>query len=295
MDIKQDANAKGILLMVFSMAAMASADTLIKASSSFLSPAQILFFLTGGTFFLFAAMAISRKEKLLDARMFSKTLLFRYLTEVVGMIGVVMALTYVPLSAFGAISQAAPILVALGAVLFLEEKMSWRRWCSMGVGFIGVLCVVQPGTGEFDVAVLWAVLAVVASSARDLVTRLTPPGISSASLAAYTMAAALPFAGGWVILSGESLIPAQVDWLVVAGMVALGAFGYVLLISSIRIAEISAVMPFRYSRMLFILILGFVVFEERPGVLMMTGAALIVASGLYIIWRERQAAPGIQK
>lgn len=294
MDSKQGANAKGILLMVLSMAAMASADTLIKASSSFLSPAQILFFLTGGTFILFAAMAVSRKEKLLDARMFSKALLFRYLAEVVGMIGVVMALTYVPLSAFGAISQAAPILVALGAVLFLGERMSWRRWCSMGVGFIGVLCVVQPGTGEFDFAVLWAVLAVVASSARDLVTRLTPPGISSASLAAYTMAAALPFAGGWVMFTGESLIPAQVDWLVVVGMVALGAFGYVLLISSIRIAEISAVMPFRYSRMLFILVLGFVVFEERPGVLMMTGAALIVASGLYIIWRERQAAPGNQ-
>lgn len=295
MDLKQGANARGILLMVLSMAAMASADTLIKASASFLSPAQILFFLTSGSLILFALMAISRKDKLLDTRMFSKVLLYRYLAEVIGMIGVVMALAYVPLSAFGAISQAAPILVALGAVLFLGERMSWRRWCSMAVGFTGVLLVVQPGTGEFDYAVLWAVLAVVASSARDLLTRLTPPGISSASLAAYTMVAALPVAAGWVVFNGESLIPNQANWLVVMGMVGLGAFGYVLLISSIRVAEISVVMPFRYSRMLIILILGYVVFDERPGVLMITGAALIVFSGLYIIWREHKTALRFQK
>ena len=151
----------------------------------------------------------------------------------------------------------------------------------------------QPGAEKMDVAVFWAVLAMVAFSVRDLVTRLTPPEIASASLATYTMVAAVPFATGWVLYNGESLLPAQANWVVVAFMVGLGSLGYLLLIASLRVGELSVVMPFRYSRIIFLLLLGALVFDERPNASMLIGATLIIVSGVYMMWRERRLKQGL--
>lgn len=284
----KDTNVRGILLMVLSMGAFALADTLIKLATSFLSTAQVLFFLIGGALVLFALMAKLQGDRLMDLRAFTPILLLRYVAEIFGMLGMVLALAKVPLSTVGAITQATPMLVAVGAVLFLREKVSWRRWSSILVGFVGVLLIVRPGAFEFDFAVLWALLAMVALSVRDLTTRLVPADMASASLATYTMTAAVPFTIGWVLFNGESLFPVQIDWLIVIPMIVLGAIGYILLIASLRTAEVSVVMPFRYSRIIFLLVLGVLVFNERPDALMLIGASLIIISGTYMMWREQR-------
>lgn len=287
MQVTSGTNTKGIVLMLLSMATFAAADTLIKVSGSFLSPAQIMFFLMSGGLILFSIIAVLQGETLKDPRAVAPVLLLRYCAEVTGLVGMVMALTYAPLSTVGAVTQASPIMVAVGAVLFLKETVSWRRWSSIALGFLGVVLVIQPGAESLNFAVAWAVLALVAFSVRDLVTRLTPPDISSASLATYTMVAALPFAIAWVLFNGESFFPAQVNWVVVTFMVLLGSVAYLLLIASLRVGELSAVMPFRYSRIIFLLVLGVLVFDERPNVSMLIGATLIIVSGVYIMWREQ--------
>lgn len=273
--------------MVVSMGAFALADTLIKVSTSFLSSAQVLFYLVSGALVAFGLIAKLQGDRLVDRRVFAPVLLLRYLAEIVGMVGMVTALTYVPISTVGAITQATPVLATLGAVLFLGENIGWRRWATIACGFIGVLLIVQPGTIEFDLAVLWAVVAMVALSVRDVTTRLVPPDMASTSLATYTMAAALPFTIGWVLFNGESLFPASTNWAIVLPMVILGAAGYRLLIASLRTAEVSVVMPFRYTRIVFMLGLGMLVFGERPDALMLFGALLVVVSGIYMVWRER--------
>jgi len=288
MDVTEEKNARGIALMVLSMGSFALADTFVKLSASSLSPAQVLFFLNGGGLVLFLIIAVLRGERLSDPRAFAPILLLRYFSEVFGMVGMVLALTYIPLSTVGAITQATPVLVAVAAVLFLGEKVSWRRWSSIIVGFIGVLLIVQPGSQNFDPAVLWALVALAGLSIRDLTTKLAPDGMGSASLASYTMIAALPVAVAWVMYNGESLIPAHTRWIIVLPMILLGSLGYLLLIASIRIATVSVVTPFRYARILFLMALGVLVFGERPGILMLVGAALIIASGLYLMWREQQ-------
>jgi len=280
-------NTKGIFLMLLSMATFAVADTLIKMSGSFLSPAQIMFFLLGGGLILFAMIAVIQGDSLKEPRAFAPVLLLRYCAEVTGMLGMIMALTHVPLSTVGAVTQASPILVAVGAVLFLKETVSWRRWTSIAIGFLGVILVIQPGAESMEYTVIWAVLALAAFSLRDLVTRLTPPEIASASLATYTMVFALPFAIAWVLYNGESFFPAEANWVIVTFMVVLGSLGYLLLITSLRIGELSAVMPFRYSRIVFLLVLGVLVFNERPSTSMLVGATLIISSGVYIMLRER--------
>lgn len=273
--------------MIASMCAFALADTLVKLSTTIISPAQVMFYLIGGALIIFALMAKLQNNSLLDPRAFSPILLLRYVAEIAGMVGMVMALANVPISVVGAVTQASPMLAAVGAFLFLKENVGWRRWSSIVIGFIGVLLIVQPGGVAFNFAVLWAILALVALSVRDLTTRLMPADMASSSLAFYTMAAATPFTIVWVIYNGESLFPAQTNWVVTIPMVIVGALGYMLLIASIRIAEVSVVMPFRYSRIIFLLVLGVLVFDEKPGMLMLTGAALIMGAGTYMMWRER--------
>ena len=288
-------NSKGIFLMIISMASFAVGDTFVKISGAFLSPAQIMFFLIAGGLIIFAIIAIFKGENLLDSRAFSPVLIIRYLAEMIGLVAMIMGLTKIPLSVVGTVTQASPILVAAGAVFFFKEIVSWRRWSSIVIGFIGVVLVIQPGSQNLDYAVIWAVVALVAFSIRDLVTRLTPPDIPSASIATFTMIAAFPFTAAWVFFSGEKLFPPGIDWAVVSSMIILGSFGYLLLITSLRLGELSAIMPFRYSRIVFLLILGVLVFGERPTASMLVGAALILISGVYIMWREKVVKSGLAK
>jgi len=295
MNEADDSNVRGILLMVLAMAAFAIADAFVKVSAAFLSPAQVLFFLNAGGLVLFVLLALLRREPLRDPRIFAPALILRYVSEVIGMVGMVLALIYVPLSTVGAITQAAPLLVAVGAVLFFGETVGWRRWSAIAIGFLGVLLVVQPSADGFDASILWAVMAMVGLSVRDLITRLTPAGMPSTSLAAYTMMAATPFATAWTLYTGQPLIPAEANWWVILPMVSLGSVGYLLLITSIRMADVSVVTPFRYSRIIFLMALGVFLFGERPSTMMLTGAALIIASGVYLILRQKkveQAAGG---
>ena len=281
--------------MIISMASFAAGDTFVKISGAFLSPAQIMFFLIAGGLIIFAMVAKIKGENLLDSRAFSPVLLIRYLAEMIGLVAMIIGLTKIPLSVVGTVTQASPILVAAGAVFFFKEIVSWRRWSSIIIGFVGVVLVIQPGSQNLDYAVIWAVVALVAFSIRDLVTRLTPPDIPSASIATFTMIAAFPFTAGWVFLGGEKFFPPEIDWVVVASMIILGSFGYLLLITSLRLGELSAIMPFRYSRIVFLLILGVLVFGERPTASMLVGTALILTSGVYIMWREKVVKSGLIK
>ncbi len=283
-----DSNARGIVFMIVSMGAFAVADALVKLSTSLLSNAQVMFYLFGGGFIVFLLITIVQGDRLADRRALSPVLLLRYLSEIIGMVGMVNALASVPISSVGAITQASPIMAAVGAVIFLNEKVGWRRWCSIIVGFVGVLLIVQPGGSEFEYTVLWAVLALVALSIRDLTTRLVPKDMASASLATYTMMAAAPFTMAWVLFNGESLLPAETNWLITLPMILAGSFAYMLLIASLRIAEVSVVMPFRYTRVIYLLIFGVFIFGERPTRWMLAGASLIILSGIYMMWREQR-------
>ena len=288
-------NTTGIVLMLMSMAAFAVGDTFVKASGSFLSPAQIMFFLISGGLILFALIAVAKGDNLKEPRAFAPVLLLRYCAEMIGLLCMIMGLTKVPLSIVGAVTQASPLLVAVGAVIFLKEAVSWRRWSSISIGFLGVVLVIQPWEESLNYAVIWPVVALIAFSIRDLVTRLTPPDLASASLATFTMVAALPSTTAWVFFTEEKFFPAEINWAIVACMIILGSVGYLLLITSLRVGELSAIMPFRYSRIVFLLILGFVVFGERPSLSMLLGSALIIISGVYVMWREHIVTQRIKR
>ncbi len=285
-------NSRGIWLMVLSMAAFAIADTFVKLATGQMAQAHTTVLLMGGGLVIFFILAKLRRETLLSRAAFSRVMLLRYCAEICGSFGIVMALSAVPLSTVGAILQATPLVVAAGAVLVLGEKVSWRRWSAIVIGFLGVLLIIRPGTASFDANILWPVAAMFGLAGRDLTTRLTPPEMGSATLATYTMAAAVPLAVIWALLSEGQVLPQDPNLLIVAAMVGFGAVGYLLIIASVRTAEVSVVSPFRYSRLLFLLLLGVIFFGERPDVLTLLGAAIIIASGIYTMWRDRLAKQG---
>ncbi|MEP2978985.1 MAG: DMT family transporter [Lentilitoribacter sp.] len=280
-------NTKAIAFMVVSMFAFAATDTLIKLVSGAVTPAQTIFFLTTGGLIVFASLATYQGDTIWTKRAVSKVLIIRYIAEIIGLISMVLALSLIELSTIGAIIQSVPLLVTFGAVLWLGERVSWRRWTSIIAGFVGVLMIIQPGADAFEPAVLLAFIAAVALSVRDLTTRVTPPDMSSASLACYTMMATIPVPVIWIMINGESFIPPNEHLLALIAMVMLGAFGYFLIIASVRSAEVSVVSPYRYSRLIFLMGFGVLLFDEKPGFWVLMGAALIVVSGIYMMWRER--------
>ena len=282
-------NLRGIWLMIAAMFVFAVADTLIKFAAGLLTPAQTTLLLTGGGLVVFAVMALAQGARLRAREALSAVMMIRYVSEICGTFCIVLALTYVPLSTVGAILQATPLVVAAGAVVFLNETVSWRRWTAIAVGFVGVLMIIKPGSEAFDLNVLWPVLAMIGLAGRDLTTRVTPPGMASAALATYTMAALVPLAALWCLLAGDPLIPAAPNWPLFIAMIAGGALGYLLIIASVRTAEVSVVSPYRYSRLIFLLIFGVTFFGERPDALTLLGAAIIIVSGIYTMWRDRLA------
>ena len=279
-------NLRGILLMNLSMALFALADMFIKLASGTMGRGQVILALGVGGTVIFATMALVQGRRLHDPLVWHRAVVLRNVMEVVGVAGMVSALALAPLSTVAAILQAAPLTVTLGAALFLREPVGWRRWVAIVTGFAGVLLVVRPGVAGFEPAALLAVVGMFGLSARDLCTRAAPAGLSNAVLGTWAHLAILPCGLAWALAFDGALLPAEPQWWLIAGLVGFGISGYLAITAAVRAAPISVVAPFRYSRLVFAMALGVVVFGERPDAATLAGSALIIGSGLYALWRE---------
>ncbi len=281
-------NFRGSLLMLAGMAGFALEDAVIKHLSASLSVAQILLVLGLGGGVAFGALARRQGGAFFSRDFFALPVLVRFCGELVGSIGMTMALALVALSLTSAIIQALPILTTLGAVLVFRETVGWRRWAAIVVGFAGVMTVLRPWSASFEPAALFAVLAVLGMCLRDLATRRVPRRVHTLQLASWGFAALVP-ASGLLFAWGQPwnpLTPATSGLLVLC--LCLGMLSYYAIIQATRLADMGVIAPFRYTRMVFGLALGVMVFGERPDLWVYLGACLIVSAGLYTFWRETQ-------
>lgn len=273
--------------MVASMLGFALEDTFIKQLAATLPMGQVLALLGCGGVLLFGALARLGGRPVLSRAVFSRAVLLRNGGEMLGSAAFVTALALTPLSTAAAILQATPLAVTLGAALFLGETVGWRRWTAIGAGFAGVLLVIQPGLAGFEPASLFAVVAVAGLALRDLATRLVPAAVGSAQLSCWAFGALVPTGLLMLLVPGvdaAALTPPDLARLGAAFVC--GGFAYYAIVAAVRLGEVSVVVPFRYSRLVFAMAIGMVVFGERPDGPMLLGAALIVGAGLYTIWRE---------
>lgn len=283
-------NTRGAMLMVAAMLAFAIEDMFIKKlAESGVPLGQLILYLGLGGALAFGIVVRARGEALLSPALLKRGVILRNIGEIVGTLGFVSAIALTPISSASAIFQANPLAVTLGAALFLGAPVGWRRWTAIGVGFAGVMMIVRPGAADFDPRSIYAVVAVVGLALRDLATRTVAREVSSMQLSAWGFAMLIPAGLFMFWLTGQApvtFLPWQ--WGFMAAALLCGLLGYYSIVAASRLGDIAFVTSFRYSRMLFALIIGALFFGERPDLLTLAGAALIVGSGLYTLLRERR-------
>lgn len=279
-------NRRGIAGMVAGMALFMCNDALIKHVSEGLPTGQIIFLRGLAATCLIAALALALGAWRQLPGVLNGPVLMRACIDSLGTFLYLVALFNMPLANVTAINLAVPLMLTVCAAFILRERVRWRRWSAVIVGFAGVLLVVQPGATGFNWFALWALAATAAHAARDLLTRRIRSGIPSVivtlSTAVVVTVAASVFSAieGWAPLSWRQLL------LLIAASAFLSG-GYYMVIECMRHGELSVVAPFRYTAILWALLLGYLVWGDVPNALAWTGIALLVGSGLYIFHREQ--------
>ncbi len=285
--MKQADNLRGIGLMTAAMAAFALEDMLIKLAALQVPTGQIV--LISGMFGVpfFGWLAARSGSGIWSRDALHPAVLVRALGEMVGTLAYITALASVPLPTVSAVLQVMPLAVTLGAALFLHEPVGWRRWSAIGVGLSGVVLVIRPGFEGFRPAALWVLVTVVGLAARDLATRLIPARCSDAQISAWGLMAVTALGAGMMGVTGQAVVPGPWQAAGLAAMVVVGAIGYWAITAASRTGEVAVVAPFRYARLVFALIIGAAFFNESADAITLSGAALIIGSGLYSLARER--------
>jgi drug/metabolite transporter (DMT)-like permease len=290
--IAQDRTLRGIVAIVASQLAFLLNDTFIKVTSERLPLGEIIFLrgifamsLVGAGIF---ALGLHRQFLSLANRFVA----WRTCGELGGTVFYLLALFQMPIATATIIFQAVPLTVTGGAALFLNEKVGWRRWAAIGIGFLGVVIVIRPGLDSFDAFGILVLVSVLFVSLRDLATRAVPsaiPTLIMTFLAAGTvtlMGVVIGFTERWVV-------PGIPDLLRLAGAGVFLAVGYFTAIAAMRLGDMSVTAPFRYVAVVFAIAIGFVVWGDVPDALTILGSMIIVGTGLYTLYRERRTkAPG---
>lgn len=285
------ANWLGSLWMVAAMAGFAVEDLFLKTAARSLPVGQVMVLFGLGGVLLFWIAATARREAILAPQAFGRTMLIRSGFEVCGRLFYTLAIALTPLSSATSILQATPIVVVAGAALFFGESVGWRRWTAILAGLAGVLVIIRPGAESFTLMSLLAVLGMLGFAGRDLATRAAPPALGTAALGVFGFAAIVAAGAACSLWQGSHWsVPGAEASLSLALAVLFGVLGYSALTRAMRTGEVSAVTPFRYSRLIFGIGLGMLVFGERPDAATWIGSAIVVLSGLYILSRSRIAA-----
>ena len=281
-------NLRGAVFMVASMAGFAVEDMFLKAASRQMPVGQVMLIVGLSGMIVFAAMSILRGEPPLPRGVIHPALLVRSVFEIAGRLFYSLAIALTPLSTTSAILQATPLLVVACAAAMFGERVGWRRWTAVGVGFVGVLIILRPGLDGFSVMSLLALAGMIGFAGRDLATRAAPRILSNrqlglAGFAMLALAGAISLA--W---TGGAHLPGPSGLGLLAATATFAILGYHALTSAMRTGEVSFVTPFRYTRLVFTMVLAVLVFGERPDAATLVGSALIVASGLYALARANR-------
>ena len=281
-------NLRGILLMCASMAAFTINDTFMKSVTQTLPLYQSIGLrgtvaIIGLMLLAIATGAFAFRPSRRDAGL----ILLRSLADVAATILFLEALIRMPLANLSAILQALPLLITLGAALVYGDRIGWRRMTAILVGLAGVLIIIRPGTEGFDHWALLGVGSTLCVVVRDLSVRPIRGQVPSALVALG--AAVGVTAMGW-IGTGFQGWHAPTTW-EAARVVCAGLFlivGYLTSVSAMRHGDIGIVAPFRYTSLLWAIMLGLFVFGDLPDGWTMLGAAIVVAAGIFTLLRERR-------
>jgi len=281
-------NTRGSLYMVIAMAAFALEDMFIKSAAAQIPVGEILALFGFGGMCAFILLTWRRKERVIHPAILSKPILLRVICEVTGRVFFTLALALTPISSASAILQATPLVVVMGAAIFFGEKVGWRRWMAIMIGFIGVLMIIRPGLEGFEASSLLALIGMLGFAGRDLATRAASPALSNMQLGVYGFFIMVPTGLAMLLYTGGGVIPSALSAAQIVGATLFGTLAYYALTVAMRTGEVSVVTPFRYTRLVFALVVGALVFSERPDFMTLLGSAIIIGGGIYTLLRSRK-------
>ena len=270
------------------MACFAVEDTFIKLLSARLPATQILFSVGFGGALITLALAVTLNVNLADKILLNKHVISRTIADLFGAFFFTSAMVLIPMSLLASILQATPLFVTLGAAILLGEKVGWRRWSAIFIGFLGVIIILQPGYGSFQLVSLLGLAAVLCLALRDVVTRDMATEIPTLTVTFYACLAmgsagfiAYPF-------FGTPIMPTTFEAILLVCAAIIGVTGYFLIVLATRKGDVSVIAPFRYSRLLFSLVLASLILGEMLTLPILLGGLLVVSSGIYTFGRERR-------
>ncbi len=283
-------NRRGILAMSLGMALFIANDALVKQVSADLPGPQLIFIRGLMATTLIAIMAQAMGHLKNWRLMANRRLWIRGAVDAAASLTYLTALFHLPLGNATAINLASPLFITVFAIYFFKERVSLQRVALILVGFAGVLMVVQPASDGFNVYAWICVLATLFHATRDTLTRAIGLHIPSL-LITLTTALSVAMASGLVTLTQTWVPVAPTHFFMLLGASLFLSMAYYLLIVAMRSGEMSLVAPFRYSGLMFALLIGYLAWGEIPNMLAWLGILLLVMSGLMILRAERSKMP----
>jgi drug/metabolite transporter (DMT)-like permease len=279
---------KGIVLMVASMVVFTMLDSTAKYVMMTLPPPVAVFFRYFFALLLSGLIIIKAGEPSLMAARYPKLQIARGLMLMISTVLNFVAISKLQLAQTSAIFFTIPLWVCALSVPLLNEQVGIRRWSAVIAGFLGVLVIMRPGTENFHWAMLLSIGSAFCGAIYNILTRKVGGKDRAETSLFYVglvgcFAASLSLPWTWVT-------PQGVQWLLLIFMGLAGGIGQLMLIEAHRKAPASALAPFVYTQIIWMILVGFIVFGDVPDLWTIAGAAIVVASGLFIFARERALA-----
>lgn len=282
-------NLRGILAMVAANLTFLLNDTQVKLAGDQLPIGEIVFLrglfaslLIGGLVIYFGLYRYVRA-------LLHSTIVWRTIGEICATLLFLTALLHMPIADITAILQVIPLMTTAAGAIFLAEAVGWRRWTAIAIGFVGVLIVLRPGGDAFNVFGLLAFGSMFFVTMRDMVTRVMPAGMPTLLVAGLT-SVVVSITGAGIGLGEDWIVPDITALALLVGSAVFITIGYYTAIIAMRHGDIAVTAPFRYTVIVWAIIVGYLVWGDVPDLPMLVGTAIIIATGIYTFYRERSLA-----
>lgn len=286
------ANVRGMAAMSSAMAAFLINDALVKRVSESLPTAQLIFVRGCMATLLLLALIWATgqwQSRQALAHVVQPRVLQRSAFDALATLVYLTSLFNLPIGNATAINMATPLVITVLAMWLLDERIAWVQWLAIGTGFLGVLLIVQPSSSGFNAYALLCLAGTLLHAGRDITTRTIPASIPSLFITLSTAIVVTLLAGAWSLTQ----VWAPMTWKQLALLASASVFlcaGYFLLITGTRAGDMGVIAPFRYTAILYALLLGWLFWDEVPNALALTGIALLVGAGVYVLLSERRRA-----
>ena len=281
---------KGILFFMTAILVISVVDTICKLFTKELHAIQIVWGYFIGINLTLWVFFFLKGEKLSKLKITDRPILqiLRPAFLVCSISSLFVGLTYLPLAEATAIGFVAPLFITILSVPILKEKVGIHRWTAILIGFTGVIIIIRPGGEFWQFVSIMPLLGAIFFALFQIFTRLLSGTEKTFTTLFYTGLGGL----GWssILVPFVWVVPSQIHILVFLAIGTLGALAHLCMINAFDFAEASLLAPFNYTKLLWVTVFGYWVFDDIPSLDMWVGSGVIVSAGLYVLYREKKVA-----